>query len=162
MRVREPREPETPEQRAGRALRIAYSRVLPEIARRPDWRPCLDFTRPAMSRLCERSTEFFQEIAIELGDWWRNLARDSAAGNASAGDLLARQMRDEAATALADVVRALPVPVRTVVQRRAAGQSWRRISSDLPGRAYFSLTDDWHKTCVLIASRNSDLVERLL
>lgn len=128
---------------------------------RDDWRPRLGFSTPSMSRACVRSVDFFQDLGPEIGEWWFRLASASAEANED-WRRIERTHLEEAAAELATAVAALLPPVREVVVRRAAGQSWRRISEALPTRAYFSLTDDWEVALRTLWGRHGDVIRRLV
>ena len=114
-----------------------------------------------MARACVRNHPFFLQIAEEMGEWWERTIRETE--NASVSDWRRIEMShmEDAAADLVTAVRALPPPVRAVVERRAAGLSWRRIHAELPGRVYFCLAQDWRAALMRLSTEHSDILRRL-
>jgi len=133
------------------------------MARSADALPSvLGYSRPHSATSCARNHEFYLDLAAELGEDWVKLVRELEDHSVSDGwRRVERQHMEEAATDILSSLRRLPRPVRDVVYRRAAGVSWRRISADLPGRAYFSLTDDWTSALRWLCREHGELVRRL-
>lgn len=143
------------------ALRVVYQVLLPRLScdRTPG---VLGYGRPAMAQMCVRNHEFFVAMATELGEWWERTVREAELASVSDWRRLEREHMEDAALDLLGAVRAMPLPVRDVVERRSSGMSWTSISAALPGRAYFSLTDDWSSAVRVVWERHSDTVRRLI
>jgi hypothetical protein len=124
--------------------------------------PQLGFGRPAMAQLCVRNWEFFVSLSAELGEHTEDTIYDAELSAVSDWPRIERQHMEDAALELLSAVQTLPPPVRDVVVRRSRGWSWTAISAGLPGRAYFSLTDDWAAAVRLVWSSHGDLVRRLI
>jgi hypothetical protein len=108
-----------------------------------------------------RSNDFFVDLAEDLGEWWIRVKADCELSAVSDWRRCERHHMEDAACELLERMSGLPRSVRDVVERRASGQSWTRISRDLPGRAYFSLMDDWRHALRHVSQRCDDLVRRL-
>lgn len=137
-----------------RALQHVYRVVIPSILRRasPGWGP-----GPLSS---ERNWEFFVQLGEELGEWPQRLFRDQDPTGKSIRRI-ERSHREEAAGELATIVRGFPVPIRRVVEARALGVSWQKITRTMPDRAYFSIVEDWQVALATLHYHHGELVERL-
>lgn len=142
---------------------MVFRVVLPRLARSAEAIPrVLDYARPASARSCVRNHDFYVAMAAELGEDWVRLVRELEDHSVSeTWRRVEREHMEDAATEILSSVRRLSPPVRDVVCRRAVGYSWRRISAELPHRAYFSLTDDWNGALRWLVREHGDLVRRL-
>jgi len=73
-----------------------------------------------------------------------------------------RTHREEAAGELVTLVRRMPNPVRVVVEARSCGVPWKRMTTELPDRAFFSMREDWSRAIGTLTVSYEDLVRRLL
>lgn len=139
---------------AERALSHVYRVVLPSILKQtsPGWGP-----GPLSS---ERSWEFFVSLAAELGEWPDRLVDGQYPTGASVRRI-ERRHREDAAGQLVSIVRAMPKPVREVVEARAVGVPWKRLTRELPERAYFSMVDDYRRAVATLLTHHLDLIRRL-
>lgn len=137
-----------------RALSHVYRVVLPSILKQtsPGWGP-----GPLSS---ERSWEFFVSLAEELGEWADRLVEGQYPTGASVRRI-ERRHREDAAGELVTIVRSMPRPVREVVEARAIGVPWKRITKELPDRAYFSMVDDYRRAVATLSIHHLDLIRRL-
>jgi hypothetical protein len=58
-----------------------------------------------------------------------------------------------ASEAVLAVVRTLPDPLRWICERRASGQSWRKIARSRPDRLLFSMQDDYEESLGILLIR---------
>ena len=137
-----------------RALKHVYQVILPSILKQtsPGWGP-----GPLSS---ERSWEFFVSLADELGEWAQRLIEGQYPTGASIRRIERRHLED-AAGELVTVVRRMPPPVRRVVEARAVGVKWKRLTAEMPDRAYFSMVDDYDCAIATIFINFRDVVRRL-
>lgn len=137
-----------------KALSAVYRVILPSLISRssPGWGP-----GPLST---ERSWEFFTSLAIELGEVASSFYNDQDRTNAQIRRV-ERGHREEAAGELVTLVRRMPTPIRVVVEARACKVSWRRLSEELPDRAYFSMREDWQVAVGTLAINHMDTVRRL-
>lgn len=137
-----------------RSLQHTYRVILPSILKQtsPGWGP-----GPLSS---ERSWEFFVSLAEELGEWPERLIEGQYPTGASILRL-ERSHREEAAGELVTLVRRMTVPVRRVVEARAVGVPWKRLTRELPDRAYFSMVDDYDAAVTTLFVHHHDVVRRL-
>lgn len=137
-----------------RALAHTYRVILPSILSQssPGWGP-----GPLSS---ERSWEFFVSLAAELGEWTERLIEDQYPTGASILRI-ERGHREEAAGELVTVVRRMTSPVRSVVEARSLGVSWKRLSAAFPDRAHFSMMDDYKIAIATLHRDYGDIVRRL-
>lgn len=143
---------------AERVLRASYSVILPRIlAQHVDSR--LGFQSPSWTR-SERGHSFYVDLSKDLGQWWKELVRDEHPTGAQIARV-ERRHREDAVAELVGVVRRMPTSVRSIVEMRACGVSWRRLMADLPGRSYFSAREDWDRACATLLLRHEDLVRRI-
>lgn len=142
---------------------MLYRVVLPRIAREGNrGTGPSGYARPSYARLCVRTHEFFREISGELGEWWLRTLWDCALTSVpTEWRRIEREHMEEAALGIHEAIRRLPRSVRDVVEMRAVGLSWTEVSRRLPGRAYFSLTDDWASAVRMVRERCGDLVARM-
>lgn len=133
---------------------MTYGVVLPSLLRAvsPGWGP-----GPLSS---ERSWEFFLQLGEELGEWASRLA-DGQDHTGAQIRRVERGHREEAAGQLVTLVRRMPTPVRLVVEARAVGVSWRRLTNEFPDRAYFSMEDDYRRAEATLWLDHGDLIRRL-
>jgi len=96
-----------------------------------------------------------------VGEWWVRIKADCALSTTSDWKLVERRHREDAAAELLEVIRSFPTPVKLVVEMRASGLGWGAIGKELPGRAYFSILEDWRWALRRISQRHDDLVRRL-
>lgn len=77
---------------------------------------------------------------------------------------IVREHLEEAAVELADYVQRLPAPLRTVVELKSSGLSWKQVMRNprMKDRVYWSVMDDWNTAIRLIWSNRGDLVRRLI
>lgn len=115
-----------------------------------------------MAQLCVRNWEFFVSLSTELDEHIEDTIYDAELSAVSDWPRIERQHMEDAGMELLGAVQVLPAPVRDVVVRRARGWSWTTISAGLPGRAYFSLTDDWAMAVRLLWQSHGDIVRRLI
>lgn len=138
-----------------RALRISYGVVLPRIAKREI--RCGWGSGPLAT---DRSWEFYADIAKELDSSLADILAARAVDDP--GRRIIREYQEEAAGDLVTLVRRMPGSVRTVVEARALGISWREIARGLPDRVYFSIMDDWKSAVATVWQRAEDAVLRLV
>lgn len=124
------------------ALRITYRVLLPRIFRQ-SIPSVLSLKRPSYETGLTRTHDFILQMSEEMGEWWERTARLNEASSVSDWKKIERSQMCDAALELVEVIRGMPRPVRDVLERRAAGMSWKAIQDDLPKRAYFSIMDDW-------------------
>lgn len=140
--------------RVERALQHVYRVVLPAILRQtnPGWGP-----GPLSS---ERSWEFFVSLAEELGEWAWRLAQQQDITGASVRRI-ERAHREDAAGELVTLVRRMSPPIREVVEARAVGVGWKRMTTQRPERAYFSMVDDYRRAVATLHFHHDDVIRRL-
>lgn len=118
----------------------------------PDHLPRLGFPR-ASSGFGDRETSSYWVLvgmARELGCTLDELrAEQSPSGQVARIEVAAA--REAAYFLLGEAVR-LPPQQRDVVVARARGRSWRAILRALPGRAHFSVVEDFRAGCRRLAS----------
>lgn len=141
-------------QRVERALQHVYRVILPSILKQtsPGWGP-----GPLSS---ERSWEFFISLAAELGEWPERLMEGQDPTGASVRRI-ERTHREEAAGEIVSLIRRMPAPVRQVVEARALGVAWKRLTTEMPNRAFFSMVDDHRRAVATLHVNHFDLVRRL-
>lgn len=140
--------------RVERALKHVYQGVLPSILKQtsPGWGP-----GPLSS---ERSWEFFVGLAEDLGEWAERLMEGQDPTGASIRRI-ERHHREEAAGELVHIIRSMPIPVRQVVEARALGVAWKRLTTEMPDRAFFSMQEDYRRAVATLHIVYFDLVRRL-
>jgi len=140
-------------------LRLVYRDILPNILSfHID--PRLRLKRPSYETGLTRSHEFMILLAAELGDWWERLVEDNEKSSVSDWNRIERRHMEDAAIELVEIVRAMPAPMREVVERRATGMSWKAICADLPARVYFSIVQDWESGLRLLEMKHFQLLQR--
>jgi hypothetical protein len=157
------RSPETEAlQRTATALRLVYSSLLPRIASSRDLDSGrLGFAAPSYNRCCVQNAEWFIALAADIGGRWYELMEDCTKSEPNVRRIV-REYQDEAALELAAFVGRLPVPIRQVLELKSSGLSWKRVMEALPGRAYFSVMDDWNVALGRVWAERDDLVRRLI
>lgn len=159
------RNPETEAlQRTATTLRLIYSALLPRLARSNDLDSGrLGFAAPSYNRGCVQNSAWFIDLALDLGVRWQELLDDCVKSDPNVRRIV-REYQNEAALELAAYVNKLPVPVRTIVELKSAGLSWKKVMAHplTEGRAYFSVMDDWNAALALIWRDRGDLVRRLV
>lgn len=151
-------------QRTATSLRLTYSSLLPRIARGGDLDSGrLGFAAPSYNRACVQNSAWFLDLAKDLGARWYELMEDCAKSEPGVRRIV-REYQDEAALELAAYVAKLPGPVRTIVELKSAGLSWKKVMAHplTEGRAYFSVMDDWNAALERIWCDRGDLVRRLV
>lgn len=151
-------------QRTATALRLVYSSLLPRIGRGGDLDSGrLGFAAPSYNRACVQNSAWFLDLAKDLGERWYELM-DNCMRTEPGVRRIVREYQDEAALDLAAYVSKLSTPVRSVIELKSAGLSWKRVLAHplMEGRAYFSVMDDWNAALALIWRDRGDLVRRLV
>lgn len=141
------------------ALCVVYQVIMPRL-RSPDVAR-LGMTAPSYARSLTRSAEFLWAIALEMRQFVERVVQDNEASAPDVGLRIEREHSEEAAVALHEIVRRLSTPVREVTVMRAEGRGWREVVRMLPGRAFFSLVDDYRSGLRDVWAEGSDLVRRL-
>lgn len=138
-----------------RALRVTYQVCLPAVLRRG---VSLGFGRCTLAT--EKGWDYYVSLGRDLGVWVEELLHWQ--------DPIGRSLRriemnhvEDAATAVVDFVRRMPTPVRIVVEARACGVPWKRMTTELPDRAFFSLRDDWSSAVSAVLRDIPDVVRRI-
>ena len=146
----------TPSERAltERVLKATYTIILPSILRREvrGFAACTIAT--------ERSWDYYVQLAADLGVWTEELIHNQDPISKSLRRV-ERQHLEEAAVELCEFVRIMPPPVRVVVEARACGVAWKKMTEQLPGRAFFSIREDWYAALATILRDRKDLVRRI-
>lgn len=58
-------------------------------------------------------------------------------------------------------VRALPLPLRSVAEARASGESWKKIAARYPGRLSWSMREDYELVLALLLRESHDAISFL-
>lgn len=138
-----------------RALRVAYQVCLPAILRRT---ANLGYGRCTLAT--EKGWEYYIALGRDLGEWAEAILHMQ--------DPIGRSIRrvemshvEDAATELVEFVRRMPSPVQIVVEARACGVPWKRMTTELPDRAFFSMRDDWKSAVAAIHQQQEHVVRRI-
>ena len=142
------------------AFRVALPRANSCVSSR------LGFSAPSYSRSFSHGYETLFDIAKDccpaskdLGAYFDDLLKDRT-GTPGSWDRLAGEMREERALELVEHVLRLAQPQREVVVLRSSGMEWKRLVKALPGRAYFSIVEDYEAALRSIWARADDLVSQ--
>lgn len=139
------------------ALTHTYRVVLPAESNRT-LSPKLGFSAPSYNSMFVRDYWTLFALAVDGEFSLDELIMDQKS------DMWARFDREqvvECALALARAVGELPAPVQDVVLLRASGLSWARMVRARPGRAYWSMVDDWKAAAATLSERCGDAIDVL-
>lgn len=108
----------------------------------------------------EKGWDYYVSLGRDLGVWAEELLYNQDPVGRSIRRIEMSHMEDAGAE-LCEFVRRMPAPVRIVVECRACGVAWKKMTTELPDRAYFSMRDDWTSALAAIRRDAFDLVRRL-
>lgn len=150
------------------ALRYAFRVALPRANSTASRR--LGYGTPPQNRMMHRTPDVMRALAKEMIDAAGGgseaiteraageMLRDHAISGGGAWSRAEAELAEERALALVEVVHALPTPLRTVLVMRATGRSWKAVYAALPGRATWSVAEDYGRALAAVWADADDLV----